>query len=451
MDPNEFERLSRLVRRITYGANRQLLDIAEQFGYAGFIEWQLDTESLGGEDLEQALVEFLPVLGMDSETLYDFVFEEENFGAPNVALTVAALIRRTYSPRQLFERMAEFWSDHFSVSIGETVLAMFKVTEERDLIRPNALGQFETLLQGNARSPAMLFYLDNFNNTADGPNENYARELLELHTLGVDGGYTENDIKEVARVFTGWTIRLPGEFVFNPATHDWSEKQVLGRTIAAGGEAEGDQLLSDLAAHPATARHLATKLARRFYADLPDPEVVDDVAATFQSSGGDTREVLRTLLLHPTVMDTPAIKFTRPNEFAAGLARALGAELTNDALTAMFQLLDGAGHLPYSWPAPDGYPDRREYWQSANGLLARFNTASAWTRDLAEQSSVLRDAAEIDGPKSQLDFLVDQLRARPLEALARRQMLRYANQLTAEERPGAIATWLLAGPDAQWR
>ncbi|MGB0514159.1 MAG: DUF1800 domain-containing protein, partial [Wenzhouxiangellaceae bacterium] len=367
------------------------------------------------------------------------------------ALTIAALIRRAYGPRQLFERMAEFWSDHFSVSIGEAVLATFKLTEERDLIRPNALGSFETLLQGNARSPAMLFYLDNFNNTAEGPNENYARELLELHTLGVDGGYTENDIKEVARVFTGWTIRLPGVFVFNLATHDWSEKQVFDRTIEASGEAEGDQLLTDLATHPATARHLATKLARRFYADLPDPEVIDDVATTFQSSGGDTREVLRTLLLHPLVMNTPAIKFTRPNEFAAGLARALGAELTGESLNAMFELLDGAGHLPYLWPAPDGYPDQRAYWQSANGLLARFNTASAWTRDLAGQSAVLRDAAAIEDLRSQLDFLVDQLRMRPLDAVGRRQMLRYANQLTPEERPGAIAAWLLAGPDAQWR
>jgi len=451
MGSDEFERLTRLVRRVTYGANRQLLDVAEQFGYQGFVEWQLDADALGGDELEQVLQQFLPTLTMDTATLYDYVIEQQNFGAPARDLVIAAIIRRAYSPAQLYERMVEFWTDHFSVNIAEPVLAMFKVTEERDLIRPNALGRFASLLRGNARSPAMLFYLDNFSNTVAGPNENYARELLELHSMGVDGGYSEADIKNVARIFTGWTIRLPGEFVFNPASHDWSVKQVLGQTFAATGVAEGDQLLSVLASETATARHLATKLARRFYADLPDPEVIDDTAAAFQSSGGDTREVLRTLLLHPLLMDTPAIKFTRPNEFAAGLARTLETELNEQSLTRMLGLLDGAGQLPYFWPSPDGYPDRREYWQSANGLLARFNTASAWTVELAAESAVLRDAAAIENPKNQLDFLVEQLRTEPLDVDGQRQMLRYARQLTADERPGAIATWLLAGPDAQWR
>jgi len=451
MDASEFERLVRLADRITYGANRSLMQQVEALGYAGFVDQQLDHESIDDSELEGVLHAILPTLAMTPQELYDHVFEEQNFGAPQRDLLIATLIRRTFSPRQLFERMVEFWSDHFSVSATSLPVSLFKFTEDRDLIRQHAMGDFETLLQGDAASPAMLYYLDNFSNTAEGPNENYARELLELHTMGVDGGYTEGDIKEVARVFTGWSIRLPGEFLFRSFTHDWGTKQVFGQQILPTGFEEGRLVLSLLAGHPSTARHIVTKLARRFSADIPAERLVDDVTDAFVSSNGDIRETLRSLLLHPLVAESQAIKFKRPNEFASGLARALETELSQQSLSATFETLSSAGHLPFQWPAPDGYPDRREYWQSTNGLLVRFNSAAAWTEALAPQSEVLLQAAAIDGPLAQIDFLSASLRPQGLEPATRRRMLRYANTLDDAERPAALAAWLLSGPEAQWR
>jgi len=451
VDATEFKRLVRLANRITYGANRQLIQVVEALGYEGFVEWQLDDEAIDDSELEGLLQEILPTLAMSPQELFDHVIEEENFGAAQRDLLIATLIRRTFSPRQLFERMVEFWSDHFSVPANNLPEALFKFTEDRDLIRKHAMGSFETLLQGDAKSPAMLYYLDNFSNSASGPNENYARELLELHTMGVDGGYTEDDIKEVARVFTGWAIRPPGYFFFNSLSHDWEPKQVLGEQIQATGLDEGETVLSMLAGHASTARHVATKLARRFLADIPDQHVIDDVSAAFDSSGGDARETLRTLLLHPLVTGTRAIKFKRPNEFLSGLARALETELTGETLLAMFEVLNSAGQVPFGWPAPDGYPDRREYWQSTNGLLVRFNAAATWTERFAMQSEVLQQAAAIDKPIEQIDFLTESLSPAGLTPATRRRMLRYANKIADQERPAALAAWLLSGPEAQWR
>lgn len=451
MGNSELERLVRLANRITYGANRGLMQTVEALGYQGFVEWQLDYQAIDDGELEGLLHAILPTLAMNPQELYEHVFEEENFGAPQRDLLIATLIRRAFSPRQLFERMVEFWSDHFSVPANDLPVALFKFTEDRDLIREHAMGRFETLLQGDARSPAMLYYLDNFSNTADGPNENYARELLELHTLGVDGGYTESDIKEVARVFTGWSIRIPGEFLFNFFSHDWESKQVLGRQIQPTGFDEGELVLSLLADHPSTARHVVTKLARRFLADLPGEDLVDDVADEFVSSGGDIRATLHRLLLHPLVAETQAIKFKRPNEFVTGLSRALETELSEQSLLATFETLNSAGHLPFGWPAPDGYPDQRAYWQSTNGLLVRFNSAAAWAEQLGPRSEVLRQASAIEEPIAQIDFLADSLRPQGLAPAARRRMLRYANTLADRERPSALAAWLLSSPEAQWR
>lgn len=448
-DPGTLE-LIRLANRITYGANRQTLAAAESLGYAGFVEWQLEDDFDDGE-LEALLQQFLPTLTMDAETLADYVFEQQNFGAPARDLIIASMIRRTFSPRQLHERMVEFWSDHFSVPATNVVQSMFKVLEDRELIRASSMADFTTLLRGNARSPAMLYYLDNYVNTADGPNENYARELLELHTMGVDGGYTEDDIKEVARVFTGWTIRPPADFVFNPATHDWDPKTVLGERIPGYGLGEGDRVLMMLAEHESTARHVSTKLARRFFSDNPGDAVIDAVTDTFDASGGDVREMLRTLLLHPEVAATPAIKFKRPMEFLAGIARVLETELSEGALGMMFSALDTSGHVPFSWPAPDGYPDQRSYWQSTNGLLMRFNSAGAWTGQLSGQSALLQQARAISDPIEQVDFLAATLRPEGMDGGSRRLMLRYANRLAEADRVSGLAAWLLAGPEAQWR
>jgi len=447
----ELRQLVNLAGRITYGVNRQFIEIAESLGYAGFLEWQLDHESIDDGGLEDLLASFLPTLTMNADELSDYIFEQENFGAAQRDLTIATMIRQIYSPRQLFERMVEFWGDHFNVPMNSVVSAYFKTLEDRSVMRPLAMGQFEDLLLADAKSPAMLYYLDNYTSTAEGPNENYAREMLELHTLGVNGGYTEDDIKETARVLTGWSIRQPASFFFRPGFHDNGTKTVLGTTFQSSGVSEGEQLLSMIAGHESTARHIATKLAQRFVADLPETDVVDAVAQSFTDSAGDIRETLRTLLMHPQVVQTMPLKLKRPNEFGAAVLRGLETELDERVLTGFYDALSEGGHLPFSWPAPDGYPDQREYWQSTNGFLMRFNRASAWASEQAGLSPVLIEAAQAASLNDQLDILERALKPQGLGVEERQQLMRYARRLPVSQRAGALATWMLAGPDAQWR
>lgn len=446
-----FLELVRLAGRITYGSNRGWLEIAEGAGYEGFLEWQLDDQAIDDSELEALLASFLPTLSMNAAELADFIFEQQNFGLARRDLILATMIRQVFSPRQLFERMVEFWSDHFNVPANSEVGAYFKTLEDRETIRPLAMSTFGDLLQASARSPAMLYYLDNFASTSDGPNENYARELLELHTLGIDGGYSEADIKATARVLTGWSIRQPAEFHFNLFTHDWQPKTVLGQTLQPAGEPEGTQLLKTLADHESTARHIATKLTRRFVADLPSALVVDAVTEAFLDSGGDIRATLRALLMHPEVRSGMALKLKRPNEFAASALRALDAELDEPVLVSFFETLTAAGHLPFGWPAPDGYPDHREHWQSTTGFLARFNSASDWTELLSDQSPALVEAAGHERLIDQIKLLAHALKPEGLSPSELRTLLRHGRGLTPAERPRRLATWLLTGPAWQWR
>lgn len=448
---SERARLVRLVERITFGADRATVELAETMGYEGFVEWQLNDQAIDDTPLENLLESLLPTLSMSAEELARHIFVEQNFGAAQRDLTIATMIRRAFSPRQLYERMVEFWSDHFNVPAMDVAGGYYKFLEDRDMMRPRAMGRFRELLQGSAASPAMLDYLDNASNTAEGPNENYARELMELHTLGVDGGYTENDVKEVARVFTGWTILQPARFAFNPLTHDSGPKQVLDEPVPGVGVAQGRLLLDRLADHPSTARFIGTKLARRFVADLPDAAVIDAVAGAFMDSGGDVRSALRALLLHPLVINTPALKLKRPNEFTAGLLRRLRPDPGTDILGQIYAALLASGQTPFGWPAPDGYPDEREHWQSTTGFLVRFNSAWDWTRRLVDASPPLRGAAAESSITGMADILVDELRPEGISARSRRILIRYANGLAPIDRVPGMAAWLLAGPDAQWR
>lgn len=452
LDPgSERARQFRLVERITYGADAGTVGVAEQLGYEGFVEWQLDHEAIDDSPIEDLLRDALPTYSMSAEELARHIFVEQNFGAAQRDLTISTMIRRAFSPRQLYERMVEFWSDHFNVPASGAVGSYYKLLEDRDMVRPLAMTRFEDLLQASARSPAMLDYLDNANNTAEGPNENYSRELMELHTLGVEGGYTEDDVKELARVFTGWTIQPPAGFVFNFFTHDNEPKTFLGEPVEGQGEQEGTNVLSILVSHPSTARFIATKLARRFVADLPDPAVVDAVTQAFLDTGGDVKQTLRALLLHPQVADTMSLKFKRPNEFTAGVLRRLQPDPGADILGEIYNALNASGQLPFGWPAPDGYPDEREHWQSTTGFLVRFNAAYDWARQLVEASPLIRTANGQDRISDMATVLIDGLRPAGVTARTRRLLIKYANGLAPDERAPAMAAWLLAGPEAQWR
>ncbi len=247
------------------------------------------------------------------------------------------------------------------------------------------LGTFRDLLGATAKSPAMQFYLDNWmSNTRKGLNENYGRELMELHTLGVDGGYTQKDVTEVARAFTGWTIEGPlqggGGFVFNPRLHDMGEKVVLGHVIRAGGDqSDGEQVLDILARHPSTATFIATKLARRFVSDAPPKALVERAAARFRATDGDLREVLRTILTSREFLSPESFraKAKTPFEFVVSAIRASSADV-QDAMPLVRQLQQ-LGMPLYQCQPPTGYQDTADAWVNTGALVGRMNFAVALT------------------------------------------------------------------------
>jgi uncharacterized protein (DUF1800 family) len=320
-------------------------------------------------------------------------------GVVTSELQQAKVLRAIYSERQLVEVMADFWFNHFNVFLNKDADQYLTTSYERDVIRPHALGKFRDLLVATAQSPAMLFYLDNWQSigpdspTANGGkppkpgskpqqqkglNENYARELMELHTLSVDGGYTQRDVTEVARVFTGWTLQQPelgGGFLFDPKKHEPGDKTVLGIAIKEGGENEGLQVLDMLSRSPRTAHFISLKLARRFVADNPPESLVDRMSQTFLSSDGDIGDVLRTMF-HSKEFWSPAVyrnKVKTPLEFVASTIRATGTDVTN--AQPLVQVIARMGMPLYQMLPPTGYPMVANAWMNSDALLDRLNFA----------------------------------------------------------------------------
>jgi uncharacterized protein (DUF1800 family) len=337
-------------------------------------------------------------------------------------LTAARILRASESERQLNEVMVDFWMNHFNVYAQKGQDRFAIVSFERDTIRPHIWGRFEDLLQATAKSPAMLFYLDNARSAADeehrsaplraamranasakaprGLNENYARELMELHTLGVDGGYTQRDVTELARILTGWSIgrpkgeggrtelgrgrrammrgapEEPGEFVFRAAAHDSGTKTLLGQTFAAGGVAEGERAIAMLARHPATAHHIAYQLCQRLVANQPPVALVDRVAQRFLATGGDLRDTVRTIVTSPEFFDPQhyRAKIKSPFEYVVSALRAVGGATDGKAIAKQIAEM---GQPLYLCQPPTGYSDTAEAWVSSGALLARLNFALA--------------------------------------------------------------------------
>jgi uncharacterized protein (DUF1800 family) len=306
--------------------------------------------------------------------------------------SAARLWRARWSRRQLHEVMVDFWYNHFNVFAGKGLDHLWIGAYEREAIRPYALGRFRDLLRATARHPAMLFYLDNFQSAAPGSktpdgrdtglNENYARELMELHTLGVDGGYTQDDVTALARILTGWGLarlyaapQTGSGFAFYPARHDGGTKRFLGRDIAARGEAEGEEALDTLVRSPATARHIAFALTQHFVADAPPPALVQRVAARFSEPDGDIRAVLQTLFAGREFRDSVAAKYKTPYRFVLSAVRAAGLPADNPKplLGAMARL----GQPLYGCATPDGYHDTEAAWLSPDATVVRINFATA--------------------------------------------------------------------------
>jgi uncharacterized protein (DUF1800 family) len=311
-----------------------------------------------------------------------------------VELQTAKVARAVMSERQLVEVMVDFWENHFSVFAGKGPERYLLASYDRDVIRPHAMGRFRDLLESVARSPAMLFYLDNWQSQAErdrpvlrarrgraparGLNENYARELLELHTLGVDGGYTQHDVIDVARAFTGWTLDAPrrggGGFIFRPQMHDAGEKVVLGHRLPAGrGIEDGEMVLDIVAAHPSTARFIATKLTRRFVSDSPPGALVERAAATFARTRGDIRETLRTIVTSPEFFSRDAYrsKVKSPFELVVSAVRAVGA--TPDSTPRTARMIAMLGQPLFLHQAPNGYPETGAPWINTGSILNRIN------------------------------------------------------------------------------
>lgn len=367
-------------------------------------------------------------------------------------------LRAVYSRRQLFESMVNFWTDHFNISIGKSECAWLKTVDDREVIRAHALGNFRDLLRASALSPAMLVYLDGKDNKkaegGEGPNENYARELLELHTLGVYGGYTQQDVMEAARCLTGWTINerwFRGRVEFRKGRHDDGAKRVLGVDIPPDlGEKDLDRLLDIVVEHPSTARYLATKLCRRFVADQPPPKLIERVANTFRQSNYEITPTLRTLFASDEFRNVRATRMKRPFRFVASALRTVDAD--TDGGERIYDWLLRMGNAPFNYPTPDGYPDEPSPWLGT--LLWRWNFAVELTDNRIEGTTIdVQRLARRIGPSDQLDELARTVTAyllgrRPAEVeLA--AMAEVLDEVSGEATGPTAAALALASPAFQ--
>jgi uncharacterized protein (DUF1800 family) len=457
------QRILHALNRLGYGPRPGDVERVRRMGLAAYIETQLDPRGIPDPAVEQALAAY-PALALSTATLVreyplptpqarqrltsgemsrqemmEMYPAERRPAVITAQMQAARITRAVASGRQLEEVMVDFWFNHFNVYAQKGAVRWMVPAYEREAIRPHALGRFRDLVLATARHPAMLFYLDNWLSTrADlvvpgghnagrrmGLNENYARELMELHTLGVDGGYTQQDVIEVARCFTGWTIDRPqqgGGFIFRPLAHDREAKRVLGQVIpAGGGQQDGERVIDILVRHEATARFIATKLARRFVSDDPPAALVERAAATFRRTDGDVRAVLATIVTSPEfwAADAYRAKIKTPLEVVASAVRALdgriaassGADVTGGGGITLAREVARLGEPLYEAQPPTGYPDRAEAWVNTGALLGRMNFALGLAHNRFRGARVDVAGLLADADRSQPAQVLDRLLA----------------------------------------
>lgn len=388
VDPNAL--VHKLVDRITFGFSEAEFAQASALGYQGYLEQQLDPANIAEDAALETTLATLTTLNMTLPQLY--VQRSTNASQIINELIESKIRRAVSSKKQLLERMVDFWSDHFSIDIAMDEESVLKTVDDRSVIRPNALGNFGVLLKASAQSPAMLYYLNNDISTKNGLNENYGRELLELHSMSPASGYTQNDVREVARCFTGWgrysgstsNGANAGLFRYNANNHDTGVKTLspvfdipnFANPVVIpanqGPMVDGMQVLDILARHPSTATFIATKLCRRFIGEDVPTQVISHVASVYLSTSGDIKAMLRAMLSANILADaTP--RFKRPFHLAVSALRAMPSTIT--ATASLRTQLSRMGHLPFYWNPPDGYPDDIEYW--AGSELPRWNYAAS--------------------------------------------------------------------------
>lgn len=425
------QQVRQVLNRLAFGPRPSDAAVVRAMGVDQWIEWQLYPDRIV-DTAASAFMAHYPTLRMSGAELFrDFpprqalLKNARNTAPLNAAdsaqlrklakqsnlmteqLISSRVSRAVFSERQLEEVMVDFWENHFNVFSGKDRVRFYLPSFDSQVIRPNALGNFRELLGAVAKSEAMLYYLDNWQSVADsgrpvlklqrvrarvrepvrasqrrrGLNENYARELMELHTLGVDGGYTQQDVIEVARALTGWTLdkgAQGGHFVFRPEMHDAGSKIILGRQFPAGkGLEEGEAVLDMLARSPNTARFIATKLARRFVSDTPPVALVDRASHVFLTSNGDIRQVVRTIVTSPEFFSNSAFraKVKSPFELVISTLRALNAAPDSTARTA--QVIARLGQPIFGHQAPNGYPETGDAWMNTGSILNRINFGMA--------------------------------------------------------------------------
>lgn len=375
-----------ILGRMSFGVTPEMIQDMNLRGIKGWVDWQLEPDLIDDSVMNPHLLPY-DWLGQSVVDMWNHPTKEGR----QIGFEARAhrLVRATYSKRQLFERVVEFWTDHFNVYGASDDLWLLKVVDDQDVVRQHALGNFGDLLKASAKSPAMLEYLDNDTNLLGAPQENYAREVMELHTLGVDGPYTETDVRELARCFTGWSYwklhESPtqyGEFRYRNDRHDTDSKTVLGINIPAGGDvSDAATVLDYLANHPSTIDFVTTKLAKWFLGYAPPVEAIEAGKAAWTNTGGDIKEIIRTLL-HPRFfrMAQPwrYPKLKRPLHWQVALYRATGTYL-GDPLSTVLSTRD-LGQSSYDWHEPNGYPDTEEAWSSL--LIWRWKYAARFSQGL---------------------------------------------------------------------
>jgi uncharacterized protein (DUF1800 family) len=529
-----------VLNRLGYGPRPGDVDRVKQIGVAAYIEQQLHPERTPDTALAQRLAAF-PTIGLSTQEIARDYYgpaeairrsEQQAAGRAGQPATMtgdtmmgqpapptrqqaspelqaarqkeqqilqdlmqARLVRAITSEHQLEETLVDFWFNHFNVFSGKNQVRVYLTEYERESIRPHVLGNFRDMLGAVAQSPAMLTYLDNFQNVdpkaaqrqADeqlarqqqaaargrgragarqqtneqreqqeqrlmqarnrGLNENYARELMELHTVGVDAGYSQADVVAVARAFTGWTIDRPrdgGVFQFNAQMHDNDPKIVMGTKITAGGKKDGEAVLDLLASHPATAKFIATKLARRFVSDEPPASVVDLAAKVFLSSKGDLREVTRAIVTSPEFFSAEArrAKVKTPLEFVASAVRASGANVT--VVQPLVQALRDQGMPLYGAQPPTGWGDTAEDWVNTGALLKRLNFAIELAGGRFRGVRVNVRQLAPDTSEATRDALITKLIASPISTITR-------DTLSKAESPQHLIALTLGSPEFQKR
>ena len=479
------------LNRLAYGARPGEADSVAKVGVMRWIEQQLDADHIPDSRLAAREREF-KILDYDRADLAgryrDAVQERQRLQREAAAtgdssrmrgarpmqefrelggeLQQLAIVRAAISERQLREVMVDFWTNHFNVFVGKGADRFLLPSYIEETIRPRALGRFEDLLIATARSPAMLFYLDNAQSVAPGSsppgplsalrrggtgvrrgiNENYARELMELHTLGVDGGYTQQDVINVARIFTGWSIERPDRgagFVFHDWAHDQGDKVVLGQKFKSDGEDEGIRLLKFLANQHATMHHVSAKLCARFVADEPPDGCVDAAVAAWQKTHGDIRAVLRAIVTSPDFW-TPQVvraKVKTPFEFVVSAVRAAGVE--PDDTPRLAQMVARLGEPLYQQPAPTGYAETEAHWVNSGALLARMNAAMA----IAKECSSI---PTIDDHAQLVDQIDQRLMAGTMSPHTKTVILEQLTDIADPQQAKTLAVGLaLGGPDFQ--